>query len=441
MTPVDRGDVMLVLGAGPTGLAMARALGERGIPYQQVEATHDVGGNWAHGVYETAHIISSRKTTEFADHPMPADYPDFPSGKQMHAYFRAYAEHFHLYDHLRFGAEVTHAEEAAGGGWQVTFRDGTVERYKGLVVCNGHHWARSFPAWTADFTGEVLHSKDYKRPDQLRGKRVLVVGGGNSGCDLASEAARVGATADWSLRRGYWFLPKTLFGRPSVEIMTPWMPVFAQRLLLRGVVRVVVGRYADYGLPEPDHALFDAHPSISTEVFHALKHGTLHPRPDVRAVSGQTVTFADGTTATYDLVALGTGFDLSYPFLPPGTVPVVGKVPQLYAGMLRPEHRHLWVMGGQQARYGIGPLLRPLGQLLADWIPLQDELTVPLGELLRRTGEQIPTTHLVDPHAAIRRMALGRKLVPLLRWRARHLGVTYPPAAISAAANRRPSSS
>ncbi len=423
MIPLDRSSILLVIGAGPTGLAMAKALGEAGIPYTQVEATHDVGGNWSHGVYETAHIISSRKTTEFSDFPMPTDYPDFPSAAQMHAYFRAYAAEFRLRDHLRFDAEVTLVEPAHGGGWIVTFRDGLCEHYKGVVVCNGHHWARSFPPWTGRFAGEVLHAKDYKHPDQLRGKRVLVVGGGNSGCDLAAEAARVGTCADWSLRRGYWFLPKTLFGRPSVELLQPWMPVFAQRWVLRALVRVAVGRYVDYGLPEPDHALFEAHPSISTEVFHYLKHGRLTPRPDVAEVHGRTVTFADGTTGEYDTVALGTGYDICYPFLPPGMVPVIGKVPQLYGGMLRPEHRHLWVVGGSQVRYGIGPLLRPLGLLLADWVRLQDELTIPLGELLRRTGEPLPTTHLVDPHGAIRRMALGRRLVPVLRLRARSMGV------------------
>jgi hypothetical protein len=188
-------------------------------------------------------------------------------------------------------------------------------------------------------------------------------------------------------------------------------------------IHLVVGRYSDYGLPEPDHDLFEAHPSISTEVFHYLKHGRLRLRPDVAGVTGQTVRFTDGSSAEYDIVALGTGFDLSFPFLPEGTIPIQGKVPALYAGMLRPEHRHLWIMGGYQPRYGIGPLLRPLGLLLADWVKLQDELSIPLGELLRRAGEKPPDTHLVDPHAAIRRMNMGRKMVPLLRWRAKRMGV------------------
>ncbi len=411
---------------------MAKALGEAGVAYVQVEATGDVGGNWAHGVYETAHIISSRLTTQYDDFPMPADWPDFPSGQQMHAYLRSYAEHFHLGDRIRFHAEVQQVSPTPEGRWAVRFADRT-EHYRGVVVCNGHHWAKVYPRWTHAFAGEVLHSKDYKRPEQLTGKRVLVLGGGNSGCDLVSEAARVGAAADWSLRRGYWFLPKTFFGAPSVELMKPWLPLVVQKSVVKMLLRVVVGDYQDYGLPAPDHDLFEAHPSISTEVFHYLKHGRIRPRPDVERVEGRTVHFVDGSTAEYDTIALGTGFDVSFPFLAPGVVPVIGKVPQLYAGMLRPEHRHLWVMGSFQARYGIGPLLRPLGLLLADWVKLQDELNVPLGELLRRMGDRPPTTHLVDPHAARRRMALGRRLVPVLRWRAARLGLLQRPSGVELA--------
>jgi cation diffusion facilitator CzcD-associated flavoprotein CzcO len=416
-------DRLLVIGAGPTGLAMAKALKEAGIAYTQVEATDHVGGNWAHGVYETAHIISSRRTTEYEDFPMPADWPDFPSAAQMKQYFEAYAAANQL--EVDFGRTVTRVEPA----WTVTFADGAVERFKGVVVCNGHHWSRSFPAWVADFRGEVIHSKDYKRPDELRDRRVLVLGGGNSGCDLVSEAARVGASADWSLRRGYWFLPKTLFGVPTVELMKPWLPVWAQRLFIRAALRVVVGRYEDYGLPRPDHAMFEAHPTVNSEVFHYLKHGRITMRPDVAGVDGTTVRFTDGSAATYDLVVCATGFDVAFPFLPPGAVPVRGKVPQLYAGMLRPEYRHLYVVGGYQPRYGIGPLLRPLALLLAQWVRLQDEVDVPLGEVLRRLGLRPPTTHLVDPHRAIRQLRWAQRLLPLLRWRAKRMRVV-PAAAV-----------
>lgn len=405
---------VLVIGAGPVGLAAARALREVGLHPVHVEATDHVGGNWAHGVYETAHIISSRRTTEYDDFPMPEHWPDFPSADQMRQYFVEYAQHFDLVDHIRFQTRVE-AVRPQAEGWSVRMSEGREERFDAVVVCNGHHWKREWPAWADPEDPRVMHSKDYKRPEQLRGKRVLVVGGGNSGCDLVSEAARVGVRADWSLRRGVWLLPKTLMGKPTVEMVHPWMPVPVQRLLLRALLRVAVGDYAAYGLPKPDHRLFEAHPTVSTEALHYLKHGRIHPRPDVADVEAGRVCFADGSAADYDLIVCATGFGVAFPFLPPGMVPVRGKTPQLLGGMLRPEHRHLYIMGAYQVRYGLGPLVRPASVLMARWLLLQEELEVPLGAVLQRLGMPYPSTHLVDPHAAIRRMRRAHRLEPLLR--------------------------
>lgn len=410
----------LIVGAGPVGLAVAKALAEAGVPYEHVEATDHVGGNWAHGVYETAHIISSRSTTEYPDWPMPDHYPDFPSAEQMHSYYQRFAEHFDLLPRIRFGERVSSAVPAPGGGYLVQTTSERA-RYAGLIVCNGHHWDRILPPWTRDFTGEVLHSKDYKRPDQLRGKRVLAVGGGNSGCDLASEASRVGAFAAWSLRRGYHFLPKRFCGMPTVELIHPLMPIWTQRLALKAVVRLTIGRYARYGLPEPDHRIFEEHPTINDDVFHALSHGRLHPRPDVAQVDGQRVRFVDGTEEHFDLIACGTGYRVSFPFLPEGTVPIVGKTPQVLGGMVVPGSPDLYVVGAFQPRYGLGPLVRPSATLLARWIQLQAEIDVPLADVLWAAGQRPPTTHLVDPHAAMRRLKRAHYLGPVLRRKARRL--------------------
>jgi cation diffusion facilitator CzcD-associated flavoprotein CzcO len=84
----------LIIGAGLCGLGMAQALKAAAIPYDQVDASDDIGGNWYHGVYETAHIISSRKITQFTHFPMPEDYPDFPSAQNMRDYLNAFADHF-----------------------------------------------------------------------------------------------------------------------------------------------------------------------------------------------------------------------------------------------------------------------------------------------------------------------------------------------------------
>ncbi len=412
--------LFLVIGAGPVGLAMAKALGEQGVPYLQVEATDHVGGNWAHGVYKTAHIISSRSTTEFPDYPMPSSFPDFPSGAQMCQYYNDFADEFSLRDHIRFSCPVTSVERS-GPLWRVTFADGTTERFKGVYVCNGHHWKKNFPGWVSDFSGEVLHAKDYKTPDQLRGKRVLVIGGGNSGCDLSSEAARVGVAADWSTRRGYWILPKTFLGRPTIEFVHPMIPVFLQRLFVKMVVRLMVGRYEDYGLKYPDHKPFERHPTVNSEVFHYLKHGTLHTRPDVASVSGNAVTFSDGTTAEYDVVACATGYDVAFPFLPDGMVQTHRRVAQLIGGALIPGLRNLYIVGAYQPRYGIGPVVRPYCQALARWALLQDDLQTPIADVLVSLGQKAPQSEVVDPHESIRMANRTSWLNHVIRWKGRQM--------------------
>ena len=395
---------MLLIGAGPVGLGVAKALREAEIPYDHVEATDHVGGNWAHGVYKTAHIVSSKRTTQFPDWPMPEDYPDFPSAQQMHAYYVAFTDAHGLREHIRFNRKVQSVRYRDDARWDVTFDDGmTVER-RGVIVCNGHHWDRRFPPWVGDYKGDLIHSKDYKAPKELIGKRVLVIGGGNSGCDIVAEAARMGESAAWSLRRGYWFLPKTLMGVPSVELIRGWIPVAVQRLLIRAALRMVIGSYSDYGLPEPTHRLFDAHPSISTEALHYLKERRIDVRPDVVGVTedGARLRFEDGAEASYDLVVCATGYEVSFPFLPDGMVPVEGKVAKVYAGMLRPEYRHLYVFGTAQVRYGLGPIVRPAARALARFIQLQDRIEPNLGEVVREMGNEPPRTHLVDPHAVMR---------------------------------------
>jgi uncharacterized NAD(P)/FAD-binding protein YdhS len=418
----DCRDKFLIIGAGPSGLAMAKALKEAGIPYEQVEADEDVGGNWFHGTYQTAHIISSKKTTEFSDFPMPADFPDFPSRQQMCDYLRLYADTFDLRVNIQFKTKIVMVRPAEGELWEIETANGECRIYKGVLVCNGHHWDRRFPSYEGNFTGEYIHSKDYHSPEQLAGKKVLVIGGGNSACDIVSEAARVAQSAHLSLRRGYWFLPKTLFGKPAVESPVLFLPVSIQRLLLKFILRIVVGKYENYGLPEPDHSIFDHHPTISSEILHYLKHGRITPHPDISRFEGQIVYFKDGTSEEFDLVVCATGFYVSFPFFPDNLIPVKnGNLAMLYGGCVLPDYKHLYVIGTQQTRYGIGPLLTPASKLIAKMIKLQDQMELPIGLVMKESGAKLPESHLVDPIAALRLMRLANYTLPLLLRKERRL--------------------
>lgn len=404
-----------VVGAGFCGLGMAAAMKRHGIAFDVFEADDEVGGNWYHGVYENVHIISSRRTTEYKDFPMPADWPDFPSAGQMLSYLKSYADHHDLRRHIAFRTAVQHIAPAASDGkWEVTLASGERRIYGGVVIANGHHWDRRMPRYAGTFAGQMIHSKDYKTPDLLVGKRVLVIGGGNSACDIAVEAARFAETAHVSLRRGYWFLPKTVMGKPLAEFMQPWMPVWFQRVLLKSLLRVIVGRYEDYGLKHPDHEPFEHHPTVNTELLHYLRHGRVIAHPDIKRFDGDLVEFEDGTRERFDLIVAATGYNVSFPFLDQDIVKWHDGMPQIISGAVLPDRKNLYFFGLGQPRSGAGPLITEGADLLCRMMKTQPRLRHPIGALLWRLGQRPPRSYLVDPNFVLRRIRTGKRMLPRL---------------------------
>jgi hypothetical protein len=417
---------LLVVGAGPVGLGMADALRQAGIPYDQVDAATGIGGNWRHGVYSTVHVVSSKRSTAYADYPMPADYPDFPSGAQMLAYLESYARDRGLMDAIELGREVVEARPNPDDTWRVRFAGGETRTYKGVAVCNGHHWDRIMPDLPGTFTGRILHAKDYRQPSDLAGQRVLVIGAGNSGCDLASEAARIARSSDWSLRSGVWFLPKTALGRPLTDLPIWGMPLWMQRLVLRGLIRVLIGDYRSYGLPRPNHRIFERHPTFGTEALGYIRQGRIRPRPAIAHCEGNTVRFVDGSSGTYDLIVAATGYRVSLPFLPEGLVTVRNNVAEIYGGAFPAGVKNLYIIGSEQPRNGFGALLTPAACLYARLIKMQDELEHPIGSILEFGGEKIPPNPFIDPAQARRRLWWGHRLLPVFRLEARLLARRRP---------------
>jgi hypothetical protein len=404
----------LIIGAGFSGLGVAAAMVRAQLPFEVIEADDDLGGNWYHGVYNTVHIISSRKTTEYKDFPMPTGWSDFPSGAQMIEYLRSYADHWGLRSFITFGIKVERVAPAPNDRWSVTLSNGETRIYGGVVVSTGHHWDKRMPSYPGTFAGELIHSKDYKSNEQLAHKRVLVIGGGNSACDIAVEASRVGKASYISLRRGYWFLPKTFFGKPLPEIITPWMPVWFQRPFIKAMTRIIIGRYEDYGLPRPDHQLYEHHPTINSELLYALRHGKIFPKPDIKQYSGNTVEFVDGTRADFDLIVAATGYHMSVPILAEGVVQFKEGIPQVVGGCFPREYKNLYLFGYGQPRYGAGPLITLGAEALALIIKTQPQLKHPIGALLAAMGQKPLKSLLQDPFQLMRQIKTGSFIVSRL---------------------------
>ncbi|WP_013321927.1 flavin-containing monooxygenase [Gloeothece verrucosa] len=419
-------DKYLIIGAGFVGLGMAQALKTAGMAYDHIDASDHIGGNWYHGVYDSAHIISSKKVTQFTYFPMPAHYPDFPSAQQMRDYLTSFAAHFDLPSSIELNRTVTYVRPVDNNLWEVTFADGEQRLYKGVLMCNGHHWCKRFPSFEGKFTGEMIHSKDYKHRSQLEDKRVLVVGGGNSACDLAAEAARVGKKSVISMRESVWFLPKTFAGVPITDLMQWWMPEWLQRLIAYGIIRLSFGKHSDYGMSVPQHQIFRKHPTLNNEVPYYIKHGRIRVKPAIKRLDGTEVTFTDGSCEQFDLIVCATGYHLAYPFLPKELQRVQGAIVQCYGGSFLADYKGLYYIGWGQPRGGVGSLMSASVPILVRFLKLQDEINIPVGLVLKEMGQQLPQTHLSDPQEIFRRLKLTKIFFNQIIKKANQVDAQYP---------------
>ncbi|MFM7223049.1 MAG: flavin-containing monooxygenase, partial [Bacteroidota bacterium] len=219
-----------VIGAGPSGITAAKNLLDEGLEVVVYDLGQEVGGNWVFSdkvghssVFETTHIISSRTLSQYDDFPMPSSYPDYPSHRHLAQYFQSYARTFNLYPHIQFNTRVKQCERLNDGRWKVVTECNEKEHQEivdALAVCNGHHWQPRMPSYPGTFNGEFIHSHEVKRFARFANKRVLVIGGGNSACDVAVESSRVATSVDLSWRRGYWVAPKFMMGKPAEVFST-----------------------------------------------------------------------------------------------------------------------------------------------------------------------------------------------------------------------------
>jgi len=371
-----------VIGAGSSGIAACQVLAARGISFDCFEKGSQVGGNWRFendngmsSAYRSLHINTSRTLMSYKTYPMPDDYPDYPNHFQIARYFDDYVDHFGLREKIRFRTEVK-GVTPVDGEWQVETEDADgnrgSDRYRAVLVANGHHWdprwpEPSFPG-SEDFEGEQIHVHHYREPETLRGKRVLVLGIGNSATDVAVEASRIADRTFLAMRRGAYVIPKYLNGKPADESASPLltrMPLPVQRFVIGRMVGLATGDMTTYGLPEPDHKLLEAHPTISAELLSRLGHGDIEVLPNIDSFpGGRTVRFVGGREEEVDLVVFCTGYKISFPFLDEGLVSAVDNRLPLYRRVVSVEHPGLYFIGLIQP---LGAIM-PLAEAQAEWV-------------------------------------------------------------------------
>ncbi len=371
MSEQDTRQQIALIGAGPSGLAAARNLQKAGLPFQGFEAYSDVGGLWnianpRSTVYESAHLISSKRMTEFSEFPMDDSVADYPSHKELQRYFAAFADKFGLRQHYRFSTRVQSVEPVGNGPaplWRVSWLDAAggehSAEFKAVVIANGTLAEPNMPRFEGNFTGELHHTSAYKSAEMFKDKRVLIIGAGNSGCDIAVDAVHYAKSVDISVRRGYYFVPKYVFGKPADTIggkitLPPWLK---QRIDSR-ILQWFTGDPVRFGFPKPEYRMYESHPVVNSLILHHIGHGDVKVRPDIARFEGQTVHFKDGSSRDYDLVLAATGYQLHYPFISRELLNWQGMAPQLYLNIFAPRFTNLAVIGmveasglGWQGRY------------------------------------------------------------------------------------------
>ena len=363
-----------VIGAGSCGITAAKALYEARVPFDCFEAGPEVGGLWKFenpnglsGAYSTLEMNTSGPRMSYSDFPLGSD--DYPRHEDVGAYFDRYVDHFGFRDKITFNTRVGKVEPRDGGGFRVSTGDGEEREYDAILVANGHHWDPRWPepAFPGEFAGTQMHSHDYRRPEQFVGKRVVVVGGGNSGMDIARDSSHVAAATFLSLRRGYHVIKKRL-GRKNTPVdqtlLPPWLPWPIKQKAFE-VLRRRSGDISDYGFPEPDHKVGHAHPTLTDQIHERLAAGAVKPKPNIRELRGDTVAFDDGSEENVDVIVYCTGYRVTFPFFEDDFLAAPGNEIPLYHRTFHPDVESVYFLGLMQPLGAIMPLAEAQGRWIA----------------------------------------------------------------------------
>jgi dimethylaniline monooxygenase (N-oxide forming) len=342
-----------IIGAGAAGLSAARHLVQSGVAVTIFELGSRIGGLWVYEndnglspAYASLHLNSENRVTAYRDFPFPDDAPLYPDHAAVARYLESYADTFNLRDLIRFNTPVAGVEQDGSGRWTLRLGDGSTEQFDAVVVASGHQGVPKHPPFADAFSGEYLHSHSYRTPDRFRGKHVLVVGVGNSACDIAADICAVTASVTMVARSPVLFMPRMFLGVPTSRVLAKleksWMPWPLRRTIRETIARIAHGRMEQWGFVTPKKR---THPAGHHLLMAQFIWGRVSAKPGIESVAGQEVCFVDGSTGHYDTIIAATGYEIDLTFLSPELSPVRGHWLHLYRRVVHPAAPGLYFVG------------------------------------------------------------------------------------------------
>jgi cation diffusion facilitator CzcD-associated flavoprotein CzcO len=303
----------IVIGAGPAGLSCAVTMRAAGLNVAVLEKADSVGAVWRRH-YERLHLHTDRNHSALPRMPMPRDYPLYPSRAQVVDYLESYATRFGI-DPV-FNTEVTTIRRDGVQWLAETSRGAFSARI--VVVATGIAHAPYRPSWPGSdtFRGSIVHSSDYRNPDKFREKRVLVVGFGNSGGEIALDLAEAKVDVTIAVRGPVQIIPRDLLGLPILTwvILYRHLPARLVDIINAPVLRLVLGNFEKLGLRraakgprqmvEEDGRV----PLIDIGTLAKIGDGSIKVRGGIDRLAADGVVFADGRQERFDAIVLATGF-------------------------------------------------------------------------------------------------------------------------------------
>ncbi|XP_069823527.1 flavin-containing monooxygenase 5-like [Dendropsophus ebraccatus] len=354
-----------VIGAGASGLAAIKSCVDEGLKPTCFEKSDDIGGLWRYkehseddraSIYKSVIINTSKEMMCFSDFPIPEHFPNFMNNFKIMEYFRMYAERFNLLDHIQLKTTVCSIKRSPNfpttGQWVVTTeKDGKQEVavFDAVMICTGHHTYPNLPLSSfpgiEKFKGQYMHSRDYKVPDNFKDKRIVVIGIGNSGGDIAVELSRTAQQVFLSTRRGAWVTNRVSTNGYPLDIakLSRFLQL-VQKMLPKSLLNHIAEKTANnrfnhgnYGVL-PEHRFSSQHPTVNDELPNRIISGYIQVRPNVKEFTDSGVIFEDGTVEeNIDVVIFATGYSFSFPFCEDSVISVKNNNVSLYKFMF-PYH-------------------------------------------------------------------------------------------------------